>query len=123
MGFLAFLCKIIEEEVNNEIITLKSSNFVDADSSHKVSGNVNILYNKEQKILRFEEFSSTNGPDLYVYLATDKSAEDFISLGELKGNLGDQNYEVSDDLDLEKYDTVLIWCKKFGVLFGSAELK
>jgi len=65
---------------------------------------------------------STNGPDLYVYLSTDKAASDFVNLGRLKGNMGNQNYEIPQGTDLDKYDTVLIWCKAFSVLFGSAEL-
>ena len=65
----------------------------------------------------------TNGPDLYVYLATDKSTSDFVDLGKLKANNGNQNYEVPEGTDLTKYDTVLIWCKSFSVLFGSADLK
>jgi Electron transfer DM13 len=62
------------------------------------------------------------GPDLYVYLSTDKNASDFVNLGRLKGNVGDQNYEIPDGTDFSKYDTALIWCQAFSVLFGSAEL-
>ena len=75
-----------------------------------------------ENVLRLEDFKSTNGPDLYVYLSTDKHASDFVNLGELKANSGNQNYEIPNDVDLDKYNTVLIWCKAFGVLFGSAEL-
>ncbi|NIM26525.1 MAG: hypothetical protein GTN35_00870 [Nitrososphaeria archaeon] len=73
-------------------------------------------------VLRLENFESTNGPDLYVYLATDDKATDFVSLGELKANKGNQNYDIPDNTDLTKYSNVLIWCKAFGVLFGSAEI-
>jgi hypothetical protein len=73
-------------------------------------------------ILRLENLRVTNGPDLYVYLATDKSASDFVSLGKLKANNGNQNYNIPSEIDLAKYDTVLIWCRPFSVLFGSAEL-
>ena len=74
-------------------------------------------------ILRLEELVVTNGPDLYVYLSTDKSASDFVNLGRLKANIGNQNYLIPAGTDLSKYDTVLIWCRAFSVLFGSAELK
>ena len=67
-------------------------------------------------------FFSTNGPDLYVYLSTDKSASDFVNLGRLKGNMGNQNYEIPQGTDLERYGTVLIWCKAFSVLSVKAEL-
>lgn len=73
-------------------------------------------------VLRLENFKSTNGPDLYVYLSTDKYASEFISLGELKASSGNQNYGIPDDVDLGEYNQVLIWCKAFGVLFGNAEL-
>jgi len=73
-------------------------------------------------VLRLENFISTNGPDLFVYLSTDENASEFINLGELKANKGNQNYEIPDDTDLSKYNKVLIWCKSFSVLFGSAEL-
>jgi hypothetical protein len=74
-------------------------------------------------VLRLEDLVVTNGPDLYVYLSTDKSASDFVNLGRLKANIGNQNYEVPEGTDLTKYGTVLIWCKAFSVLFGSADLK
>ncbi len=73
-------------------------------------------------VLRLENFESTNGPDLFVYLATDDNASEFVNLGELKASKGNQNYEIPEDTDLSKYSKVLIWCKAFGVLFGSAEL-
>jgi hypothetical protein len=69
-----------------------------------------------------ENLQVTNGPDLYVYLAADKSVSDFVSLGKLKANNGNQNYKIPSQTDLTKYDTVLIWCRPFSVLFGSAEL-
>jgi len=74
-------------------------------------------------VLRLEDLVVTNGPDLYVYLSTDKSASDFVDLGRLKANIGNQNYPIPSGTDLMKYDTVLIWCRAFSVLFGSAELK
>jgi hypothetical protein len=57
-----------------------------------------------------------------VYLSTDDRASEFVNLGNLKANNGNQNYDIPDGTDLEKYNNVLIWCKSFSVLFGSAEL-
>jgi hypothetical protein len=76
-----------------------------------------------RQFVRFENFKVTNGPDLFVYLASDKSASDFVDLGKLKANNGNQNYQIPSGTDLSKYNTVVIWCKAFSVLFGSAELK
>lgn len=93
------------------------------DGIHNAEGSVSvIMLNDGTDILRLEDFRSTNGPDLYVYLSTDRSASDFVSLGRLKGNVGNQNYEIPPETDLEKYDTVLIWCRAFSVLFGSADI-
>jgi electron transfer DM13 len=73
-------------------------------------------------ILRLENLRVTNGPDLYVYLSPDKSASDFVNVGKLKANNGNQNYDIPAGINLSKYDTVLVWCRPFSVLFGSAEL-
>jgi hypothetical protein len=93
------------------------------DGVHNAEGQTRtIQLDDKSQILRLEEFKSTNGPDLYVYLSTDKEATDFVNLGRLKANIGNQNYEIPQGTDLEKYNKVLIWCKAFSVLFGSAEL-
>ena len=92
------------------------------DGIHDASGRAAVIPVADGSVLRLEEFRSTNGPDLYVYLATDEQASDFLNLGRLKANIGNQNYEIPQDTDLAKYDTVLIWCQQFSVLFGSARL-
>ena len=93
------------------------------DGIHDAQGDAyTIPLENGSNVLRLENFKSTNGPDLYVYLSTDKHASEFVNLGELKANSGNQNYQIPDDVDLEKYNQVLIWCKAFGVLFGNAEL-
>jgi hypothetical protein len=81
------------------------------------------------RTLRLEPFESTNGPDLYVYLTAsdhadddDALAADFVDLGVLLGNIGSQNHQIPDDLDLGTYDTVVIWCERFTVAFGAADL-
>jgi Electron transfer DM13 len=117
-------------ESMTEDVTVEGSfligNFIGVnDGIHNAEGlaKVIVLDEGNRSILRLENFRATNGPDLYVYLSTDKSASDFVSLGRLKGNIGNQNYEIPEGTELSKYDTVLIWCRAFSVLFGSAELK
>lgn len=100
-----------------------SGSFVGADSFHKVSGQARVIEDSGVRYLRLENFESINGPDLKVYLSEDLNAESYLSLGDLKGNIGSQNYEISSDVDIEKYDKVLIWCEQFSVLFGSADLE
>ena len=99
-------------------------NFVDAgDGFHKAQGVAKVLNLADGKtFLRFENLKTTNGPDLYVYLSTGKDVSDIVNLGRLKGNIGNQNYEIPSGTDLAKYNTVLIWCKAFSTLFGSAKL-
>ena len=83
-----------------------------------------------KRLLRLSDFETSNGPDVHVYLVAAEVAKDnatvkqagFIDLGSLKGNKGDQNYEVPADADLNKYKSVSIWCARFGVNFGAATL-
>ena len=99
-------------------------NFVGSgDGFHKVEGLAKVLTLADGKtFLRLENLKSTNGPDLYVYLSTGKGVSDIVNLGKLKGNIGNQNYEIPTGTDFTKYNTVLIWCKAFSTLFGSAKL-
>jgi Electron transfer DM13 len=104
---------------------LRTGSFVGVgDGIHNAEGMAKIIPLQDgSNILRLEDLRVTNGPDLYVYLATDKSSSDFVNVGKLKANNGNQNYDVPTETDLTKYNTVLIWCRPFSVLFGSAELE
>jgi hypothetical protein len=115
---------MMEETMMEEIPMTYAGSFVGVgDGVHDAQGNAyTIPVEGKSNVLRLENFKSTNGPDLYVYLSTDKMASDYVSLGKLKANNGNQNYEIPNDVDLSKYNNVLIWCKTFGVLFGNAEL-
>ena len=109
-----------ENQTNDMLI----GNLIDAgDAFHMASGQVKVLRSQDgTQILRFENLDVTNGPDLYVYLAIDTTAKDFVNLGRLKGNIGNQNYPIPENTDFEKYNTVLIWCQAFSTLFGSSKL-
>ena len=98
--------------------------FKDAgDGFHMVEGVAKVINLEDGRtFLRLESLKATNGPDLYVYLATGTDASDIVNLGRLKGNIGNQNYEIPTGTNLAKYNTVLIWCKAFSTLFGSAKL-
>ena len=82
------------------------------------------------RVLRFTGFSTSNGPDVHVYMVASDDAKDsasvvhagFIDLGTIKGNMGDQNYILGPDVDLSKYRAVSVWCKRFSVNFGTAPL-
>jgi len=83
------------------------------------------------RVLRLTNFRTSNGPDVHVYMVAADDAKDvatvenagFVDLGVIKGNIGDQNYTLADDLDLAKYRAVSIWCKRFSVNFGAAALR
>lgn len=83
-----------------------------------------------RRVLRLTDFVTSNGPDVRVYLVAAADAADnetvtkagFVELGKLKGNEGDQNYDVPDDLDLSQYRAVTIWCRRFAVNFATAPL-
>lgn len=104
------------------IVTESSGEFAGANG-YDVTGQAVVLGNGTgQRFLRFEDFESSNGPDLNVYLFNPDDSNDFIDLGDLKGNIGEQNYEIATDVDLERYSVVSIWCVRFGTGFGSAAL-
>lgn len=111
-------------DTNQAAKTMLSGAFVGAgDGFHNAEGISKIIQlGNGTNILRLENLKATNGPDLYVYLSTGKTPTDSISLGRLKGNLGNQNYVIPSGTYLTKYNTVLIWCRAFSVLFGSAHL-
>ncbi len=109
-----------EDVMPDEIVTLVSGQFSGL-SRYDVTGEALVLNDgSEQRFLRFESFDSNNGPDLKVYLRAANG--DFVNLGDLKGNIGDQNYEIPTDVDLAVFSRVEIWCERFGVGFGFAEL-
>lgn len=113
-----------EPEPRAEIVTEYEGAFMD-ESRYSTSGRAVVLGNgTAQRFLRFEEFATDNGPDLNVYLVNSSTGDvsDYIDLGDLKGNIGEQNYEIPAGVDLDVYDRVVVWCVRFGVGFGSASL-
>jgi hypothetical protein len=111
-----------------EVTSLASGQF--EGRSHPAEGQADIITDGDRTFLRFEDdFATDNGPDLNVYLSTapigaDAEAfdDDFVDLGDLKGNVGSQNYEIDPSVDLSQYQTVVVWCVRFSVAFGAAPL-
>lgn len=102
--------------------------------AHPTSGRASIYQALDGKRdLRLTDFTTSNGPDVHVLLAqgTDqnltkefvKGELDSVELGSLKANQGDQNYDLPDSADLEKYNSVVIYCERFHVVFGVAKLE
>lgn len=82
-----------------------------------------------ERYLRLEQFETSNGPDLRVYLSRapasgpgDAFDDHYVELGHLKGNIGSQNYAIPAGLDLSRYRSAVIWCQRFHAPFGAAPL-
>ena len=105
-----------------------SGAFVSLD--HGTRGTARVLdVGDGARVVRLEGLATDNGPDLYVYLSAnavdgEEQAfdDDYVSLGRLKGNEGDQNYDVPAGVDVGRYASVVIWCDRFNSAFGAAPL-
>ena len=99
--------------------------------AHETKGSAAIYdLSAGKRTLRLTDFETSNGPDVHVYLTAseiDKGNDalkqsGFVDLGSMKGNRGDQNYDIPESTDLSKFKNVTIWCARFGVNFGTAPL-
>ena len=89
-----------------------------------VTGSARIyLKNNNQYILALENFNSSNGPDLHVYLSKEVLPVNYIDLGRLQSVSGNQQYPLTGSINLSEYKYALIHCQQYNHLFGSAELK
>lgn len=96
---------------------------------HPVKGTARVIGSGRDRVVRFENFETSNGPDVVVYLSTANAnapwgefAKEFVDLGPLKGNIGNQNYAIPAGTDLKRYHTVVVWCRRFTVPFAAAQL-
>ncbi|TDC63965.1 electron transporter [Actinomadura sp. GC306] len=109
-------------------VRLAEGRFVTHD--HDTSGAaLAVRLGNGDRLLRLEDLRTSDGPDLRVYLSRRSAdavprglGEDAVDLGELKGNLGDQNYAIPAGTDLSGFRSAVIWCKRFSVSFGAADL-
>ena len=89
---------------------------------HPASGTVRIVESDGKRYVRYENFKTINGPDIYVYLSKDIDAKEFVNLGKVRATEGNINYEIPAKIDPHEYPYVLTWCKTFSVLFNSAKV-
>ena len=110
----------------------RSGQFRDQDRFHKGSGKATIYRLADgSRLLRLEDFNVTNGPDLRVILTRAQDPEQagevtgpgHLELSKLKGNMGNQNYQIPDDADVSSFNSVVIFCKPFKVIFSVATLE
>ncbi len=118
---------VVDEPMDSQPAAEVRGTFRDADNFHRGSGTATVYGLPDGKrILRFENFAVTNGPALSVYLvrSADGNVDSgYLDLGKLKGNKGDQNYEIPTGTDLSAYKSVVIWCVPFRVTFSVAALQ
>ncbi len=106
--------------MTGDIVTQFSGNF-SGEPAYTIVGEALVLNDgSEQRFLRFENFSTNNGPDLKVILRAENG--ELINLGPLEGNIGNQNYEIPPGVDLDVFSFVEIYCERFSVTFGGAQL-
>jgi len=112
-------------ETGNPVV-LSTGTFISGE--HDTSGTALVVALPDGSlVVRFEDLDTSNGPDLRVVLSTDDASDAWKYdgrhiLGELKGNIGDQNYTIPLDVDLTQFGSVVIWCERFSVAFGAAPL-
>ena len=125
-GYFEVHTLVIDDRVDESVPAAAASTWQGSFDGldHETSGDATVLDTADGQFLRFDDFRTSNGPDLRVFLvpagATDVS--DAIDLGPLKGNVGAQNYELPSTVDLSQYPQVLVWCVRFGSPFGAATL-
>lgn len=121
-----------QDRMKSEAKTLETGTF--HGDVHKTSGRATIYQEENGKlVLRLTNFKTSNGPDVHVILIAAKDADDNanflksdterVELGSLKGNEGNQNYEIPTGTDLSKFRTVSIYCERFNANFGAAPLE
>ncbi len=117
-----------DNPIQDHPTALKSGNFTRFDPAHFANGQAVIYQTEEGPVLKLENFSTNNGPDLFVYLSTNPDITgiktdrgDSVSLGKLKQIEGDQVYLLPEDYD--QYGSVIIWCRAFDINFSAASLE
>ncbi|MFC1721203.1 DM13 domain-containing protein [Patescibacteria group bacterium] len=113
---------IVEESEVTPSVSEDLLHKVMGTSGHPAEGTVRVVQTEEGQVIRYENFSTINGPQLHVYIAKDLEAKEFVDLGPIKGTQGNINYAVPDNVDLDEYKYVMYWCVPFGVLFNYAEV-
>ena len=105
--------------------TTMAGSFSGTDDFHFGRGTARIIETAPGAyVLRFENFSVRNGPDLYVYLSPNASGYDraALELGTLKATDGSFGYALPAGIDPADFKSAIIWCKQFSHLFAVAPL-
>lgn len=112
----------LDEKVDKTMSTEKAKGTFSNGPYGTASGQAKIYTVGSGSQLALENFSSSNGPDLKVYLSKEKDPVNFINLGDLKATGGNQLYDIPNNIKTTDYKYALIYCKRFSHLFGFAEI-
>jgi hypothetical protein len=110
----------LNEMVNSDAVLLFTGNFT-GNGSYNVSGKAEIFKVGNKTQVKLSNFSSSNGPDLQVFLSKQAAPINEINLGELKSTQGNQVYDLNSIPDFDEYKFISIHCVSFNSLFGSAK--
>lgn len=133
--------QFVDDVVNERVVTVSGASAPDSAPrnvlvaqgsfepvAHSAIGTARVIRTPEGRVLTLTGFEVSNGPDLRVYVAagparSEEEVEEFEDLGALKGNKGNQQYELPKGIDLDRPHTVVIWCRAFSVNFARAPLQ
>jgi hypothetical protein len=101
-----------------------------ASQAHETKGTAEVVEVDGKRYVQLKDFHTSNGPDVRIYLVKSSNTDagevlksGFVDLGSIKGNIGDQSYEIPSDVNLDEHQVVSVWCKRFSVGFGAAKLE
>jgi|SRR5829696_901960 len=125
--------QFVDDVVTERVVRVSRAHDLVAEGSfepvaHSARGTARVIRTSKGRVLTLTGFDVSNGPDLRVYLVsgparTEDEVDDFEDLGALKGNKGNQQYDVPQGIDLDRPRTVVIWCRAFSVNFARAPLQ
>ena len=110
-----------EEIMSSEDVSTKPMQ-IEGTPGHPASGTARIVTADGKSYLRYENFKTINGPDIFIYLSKDIEATEFVNLGRVRATEGNINYEIPQEVDPRDYPYALVWCRAFSELFNSAKL-
>ncbi|MEO1592103.1 MAG: DM13 domain-containing protein [Cyanobacteria bacterium J06632_22] len=122
------LSKAAQPQAADKAVT-RSGSFVTVDQSHPTTGTARIVEDNGQRYIEFDgAFDTARGPAVQVVLYNRDNAPvnlaegDYAYVGDLQSFSGAQRYAIPADIDLDIYESVVIWCEQFNVTFGYADI-
>lgn len=133
--------QFVDDVVNERVVTVSRAPAADVvrrnvlvaegafePVAHSARGTARVIRTRRGRVLTLTNFDVSNGPDLRVYVVagearSESEVDEFDDLGALKGNKGNQQYELPKNIDFDRAHTVVIWCRAFSVNFARATLQ